>query len=422
LSICYVGAMGFVCETADLAATELEAAELARLEREADRVAGDLPQEGFCAALDRAPALPPAAAQADRVVVLGIGGSALGARAVHEACGAPRPLTTVDNIDPAALEAAWAGGAPAIWVVVSKSGTTTETLAQWAVVRERLRNAGPAAVHVVTGATGPLRELALADGHPIHEIPAEVGGRFSVFTPAATVPLALLGHDVNALLAGARAARDHCARPGGVAARLAALLVAAARQGRNVVTFWSYAERLETVGEWFRQLWAESLGKPRRDGTRVGQTPLHCVGSTDQHSIQQLMVEGPRDKAVVVLAGPAERGIAVPRGYPGAGSGHACGDILEAMRRATTAGMVRAGSPAITLRLDDRSAHSIGSLLMALLCATVVAGRLLDVDPYGQPGVEMAKDATRELLAAPGGAMDREVAQLLGEGRGVHCP
>ena len=110
-------------------------------------------------------------------------------------------------------------------------------------------------------------------------------------------------------------------RPGGVAARLAALLVAAAQDGRNVVTFWSYAERLETVGEWFRQLWAESLGKPRPDGVRVGQTPLHCVGSTDQHSIQQLMVEGPPDKAVVVLAGPPTGDVTAPAGAPGAGAG-----------------------------------------------------------------------------------------------------
>ena len=414
--------MGLVSEAADLAATGLPAPDLRRLEGEADRAAAGLPQAGFCTALDRAPPPPPLAADAGRVVVLGIGGSALGARAVHEACGAPRPLTTVDNIDPAALEAAWADGARATWVIVSKSGTTTETLAQWAVVRERLRATGAAPVHVVTGAEGPLRELALADGLPVHEIPAGVGGRFSVFTPAATVPLALAGLDVGALLQGARAARDHCARPGGVAARLAALLVAAARDGRNVVTFWSYAERIEAVGEWFRQLWAESLGKPCPDGTRVGQTPLHCVGSTDQHSIQQLMVEGPRDKAVVVLAGPAEPGVAVPEGYPGAGAGHACGEILEVMRRATAASMVRAGSPLVTLKLDDWSPHSLGSLLMVFLCAAVVAGRLLDVDPFGQPGVEMAKDATRELLAAPGGAVDRDIARLLGEGDGIRCP
>ena len=233
---------------------------------------------------------------------------------------------------------------------------------------------------------------------------------------------ALAGHDVPGLLEGARRARAHGTAPGGSAARLAALLTAAEDAGRNVVALWAYAERLEPVGEWFRQLWAESLGKKRGDGTRAGQSPLHCVGSTDQHSIQQLMVEGPPDKAVLVLAGPASDDLAVPAEAPGAGSGHSCGRILEAMRRATTAGMVRAGCPAATIRLDDWSEGSLGALLMTFLGATVVAGDLLGVDPYGQPGVEAAKKSTKELLASPGGATDRAVAETLGEGRGVRCP
>jgi glucose-6-phosphate isomerase len=196
------------------------------------------------------------------------------------------------------------------------------------------------------------------------------------------------------------------------------------------VTLWTYAERLETVGEWFRQLWAESLGKRLPDGTPVGQTPLHCVGSTDQHSIQQLMVEGPRDKVVLVLAGP------VPEAPAGRGlqpmfealgeAGEAGGEallwtILDAMRRATTAGMVRAGCPAATLRLDDWSEASVGALLMTFLCATVLGGELLGVDPYGQPGVEAAKIATKELLSGTGSA-EEEIRRLLGEGSGQRCP
>ncbi|MHC4549515.1 MAG: glucose-6-phosphate isomerase [Planctomycetota bacterium] len=415
--------MGLVLETADLAGTGLEERDLRAWQEAAGRAAAALPRVGFSAALDRAPA-PLAAAAGARVVVLGIGGSALGARAVHEACGGTgKPLVVVDNVDPELLEATWAAGAPeeTAWVVVSKSGGTTETLAQWAVVRERLRAAGRAGeVHVVTGADGPLRAQAAADGLPVHEIPEDVGGRFSIFTPAGTVPLALAGHDVAALLAGARAARDHCARADGAASRLAALLVAAAQAGRNVVTMWAYAERLAAVGEWFRQLWAESLGKARADGTRVGQSPLHCVGSTDQHSIQQLMVEGPPDKAVLVIAGPGVRDVTVPPGGPGAG--HTFDAILQAMRRATTAAMVQAGCPAATIRLDDWSEHSVGGLLMVLLCATVVAGRLQEVDPFGQPGVEAAKVAALELLAEPGGRRDRETARLLGEGVGIRCP
>jgi len=413
--------MGFLLETADLRGTNLDLDRLARLREQADAAAPTLAEAAFCAALDRGSPLPDAV-DADRVVVLGIGGSALGARAVHAACGAPTPLEVVDNVDPEALEAAWAGGDPArtAWVVVSKSGGTVETLAQCAVVRGRL--AGRGSVHVVTGASGPLRALALAEDLPVYDVPEEVGGRFSVFTPAATVPLALAGHDVAALLDGAREARDHCRQPGGAAGRLAAFLVAGAEAGRNVVTLWFYAERLETVGEWFRQLWAESLGKRRADGSRAGQTPVHCVGSTDQHSIQQLMVEGPPDKVVLVVAGPPTGGTVIPDAAGAPMAGKTMAEVLDAMRRATTAGMVRAGCPAATLKLGDWSERSLGGLLMTFLCATVLGGELFGVDPYGQPGVEAAKVATKELLAGPGGETDRAIAELLGEGSGLACP
>ena len=391
------------------------------LRSQAAGAAPSLADEGFARALDLEFGLP-GRSGADRIVVLGIGGSALGSRAVHEASRTPQtlPIEVVDNIDPQALEAAWQGGDPlrTAWVVISKSGGTTETLAQFGVVRTRLAELGGGEIHVVTGPDGALRDLANARGYPTHDVPVEVGGRFSVFTPAATVPLALAGHDVARLIEGARAAR----RDPAIAAEIAAFLIAAYGSGCNVVTLWSYAERLETVGEWFRQLWAESLGKRRADGTAVGQTPVHCVGSTDQHSIQQLMVEGPADKAVLVLCGPADDSIVAPAGEAGAGAGHSLGAILTAMRRATSAEMVRAGCPLATLRLDAWDESSMGNLLMQFLLATVLGGRLLEVDPYGQPGVEAAKIATKELLSEPGGARSAEIAQLLGEGEGVRAP
>ncbi|MHC4849555.1 MAG: hypothetical protein ACYTEG_14015, partial [Planctomycetota bacterium] len=384
-------------------------------ELNSDRIAN----AGFATDLGRNYAMPPATA-ADRVVVLGIGGSALGSRCVHEATRGSRhkPVEIVDNIDPEALDRAWGNGDPArtAWVIVSKSGGTTETLAQAAVVRKRLADEKlNAPIHIVTGPTGALREMAEALGYPSYPVPEEVGGRFSVFTPAATVPLALAGHDVAALLEGARAMRDHCCTSGNAGAQLAAWLTAGAESGRNIVALWSYAERLEIVGEWFRQLWAESLGKVRADGTRVGQTPLHCVGSTDQHSIQQLLVEGPRDKMALVLAGPPTAATEVPAGEPGAGSGHPLSGILDAMRQATSAGMVRAGCPTATLHLENWDERDLGSLLMLFLCATVYGGELFGVDPYGQPGVEAAKVATMDLLRDPGGAAATEIAELLGE-------
>ncbi len=415
--------MGFVYEAASLATTGLDPAAVAGLEAQANLAAARLPAAAFVADLARAPALPPRA-DADRVVVLGIGGSALGTRAVHAASPGRDilPILVVDNIDPQPFEEAWLGGDPrrTAWVVVSKSGGTTETLAQFGLLLRRLGEARAGAqVHVVTGAKGPLRDLAAAERLPTHEVPEAVGGRFSVFTPAATVPLALAGHDCAALLEGARAGAAAAAKPGSAAVRLAALLIASANAGRNIVAFWSYAERLETVGEWFRQLWAESLGKLRRDGTRTGQTPVHCVGSTDQHSIQQLMVEGPADKAVVVLAGPPTAQTKAPESTPGVAAGHSLSGILDAMRRATAAAMVRAGCPLATIRLTSWNERAMGGLLMALLASTVIGGDLLGVDPYGQPGVEAAKLATKALLGEPKGPLSVQIAALLGEGRGL---
>ena len=419
--------MGIRCEWARLEGTGLSAEELETVVREAEAAGHTVRDAAFAQDLDLDHGDLPAPTSLDRVVVLGIGGSALGARCVHEATrtGAHKPIEVVDNIDPEAFESVWASGDPArtSWVVVSKSGGTTETLAQFGVLRQRLGELGVAGeIHIVTGPSGALRDLANTEGYPTAPVPEPVGGRFSVFTPAATVALALAGHDVGALLDGARAMRDHCAGAGSVSARLAALLIASERAGRNVIALWSYAERLETVGEWFRQLWAESLGKIQKDGTRVGQTPLHCVGSTDQHSIQQLLVEGPRDKVVLVLCGPSTGDVVAPAGQAGAGAGHALTDVLTAMRRATTAGMVRAGSPAATIKLEAWSEHDLGALLMLFLAATVQGGAILGVNPYGQPGVEAAKLATMELLADPDGAESTEIARILREGEGISVP
>jgi len=280
--------MGIRCAWANLAGTGIDRD--AWLRRAGALNSDLIANAGFASDLGRDYEMPPATA-ADRVVVLGIGGSALGSRCVHEATRESRhkPIEIVDNIDPEALDAAWSNGDPArtAWVIVSKSGGTTETLAQAAVVRKRLADENlNAPIHIVTGPTGPLREMAEALGYPSYPVPEEVGGRFSVFTPAATVPLALAGHDVAALLEGARAMRDHCCTKENAGAQLAAWLTAGAESGRNIVALWSYAERLEIVGEWFRQLWAESLGKVRADGTRVGQTPLHLAVLAANDSIE----------------------------------------------------------------------------------------------------------------------------------------
>ena len=278
-----VTSVGFVLQTSDPSTSGVAEGALKEFLERAEQASSRLADISFVADLSVERTLP-SITSLDRVAVLGIGGSALGSRCVAEACGAPRPLHVVDNIDPDALASALDAGDPARthWVVISKSGGTTETMAQCAYVREKMRALDAwSTATIVTGPDGALRELAEGDGLEIHEVPVPVGGRFSVFTPAATVPLALCGADVGALLAGARTAAEQAQQPGSAAAQLASQLVAAELSGRNVVALWAYAERLESIGEWFRQLWAESLGKVRPDGTRAGQTPLHCVGTTD---------------------------------------------------------------------------------------------------------------------------------------------
>lgn len=352
----------------------------------------------------------------DDVVVLGIGGSSLGAIALRTALGgAGRPrLHVVDNVDPHTLQAVFRSVVPArtLWVVVSKSGTTVEPLALYAVVRRWLDDAGlPAAAHlaIVTDPdAGPLRAIAARDGIPAFAVPANVGGRFSVLTPVGTLPAALAGVDVAALLDGAKAARDACATPAlteNPAGRLAALLWRAhQRAGQGTHVLMPYDDRLRDIAPWFVQLWAESLGKTDVDGLPSGPTPVAARGATDQHSLLQLLMEGPADKVVCFLRVGARRDdLAVPADgdVPEAAAfvrGVGLGALLDAEADATARALVSAGRPSITVTLDSVGAHAVGECLMALMLATVYAGAFYRVDPLGQPGVELGKRLARESL------------------------
>ncbi|MDQ8164610.1 MAG: glucose-6-phosphate isomerase, partial [Gemmatimonadota bacterium] len=210
----------------------------------------------------------------DDVVVLGIGGSALGALALRTALGGatatPR-LHVLDNVDPATMHALLAVLAPArtLWCVISKSGGTVETLSQYAIARAWVERAGlPTKWHfaVVTDPeVGPLRALARRDGLAVFAVPANVGGRFSVFTPVGTLPAALAGYDLAEFLAGAQAMRDRCDTPTlseNPAGLLATLLWRAhQRAGQGTHVMMPYSDALQAIAPWFVQLWGESLGK-----------------------------------------------------------------------------------------------------------------------------------------------------------------
>ena len=364
------------------------------------------------------------------VVVLGIGGSALGPIALrtalrpphwnllHDAAreGNPR-LHVLDNVDPANISALLTrlDLRRSLFVVTSKSGGTAETMAQYLVVRARLAAAvGDAAarerlVFVTDPEKGALRAIARAEGIAALEIPANVGGRFSVLSPVGILPAALMGIDTTALLRGAADLRTRCASgqlDRNIAGTFAALQhLADTTHGRHVQVLMPYSDALRDMAAWFVQLWAESLGKHRTAGDAGGgPTPLAALGATDQHSQVQLFMEGPPDKTVTFIGVEQSDGdVEIPAlhadvpelAYLG---GRRLGELLDIERRATAGALARRGRPNMTLTMETVNAFAVGELLMLFELATAYAGALYDVNAFDQPGVELGKQFTYAML------------------------
>jgi glucose-6-phosphate isomerase len=373
----------------------------------------------------------------ENVVVLGIGGSALGATALLHALRGPDwnerdaeardhfpRLFVLDNVDPHTVGALLdrIDVRRTLFNVISKSGTTAETMAQFLVVRERLARAMPDdegyrrhLLFTTDPETGVLRQIAGRESIASLPIPPAVGGRFSVFSAVGLLPAALVGIEPAALLEGARDMDRRCAtddlgsNPAGLFAALQWL--ADGERGAPVHVMMPYDDRLYSVADWFRQLWAESLGKQRSVDGRdvfVGPTPVKALGATDQHSQVQLYMEGPFDKTVTFLAvAQRDRDLTVPAlygeidalGYLG---GRTLGELLDAERRATAAALAERGRMNMTITLPRLDEHALGQLLMMLQIATVYAGALYEVDPLDQPGVELGKQLTYGLMGRPG--------------------
>ncbi|HZO18027.1 MAG TPA: glucose-6-phosphate isomerase [Gemmatimonadaceae bacterium] len=365
------------------------------------------------------------------IVVLGIGGSALGPIALRSALRSIRwnelgdeardyfpRMHVLENVDPVTIGELLGRIelGRTLFLVVSKSGGTAETMAQYLVVRGRLIDAlgdnfRRHLVFVTDPEKGSLRRIAREESIPALDIPSNVGGRFSVMSAVGLLPAALIGIDIQALMAGAGDMAERCGarellrNPAAMYAILQ--WMADARHGLGTHVIMPYTDNLRDVGDWFVQLWAESLGKIRADGTSVGPTPIPALGATDQHSQVQLFMEGPLDKTVTfitVAAGTAD--IQIPSLHPDVPElaylgGHSLGELLDIERRATAGALARRGRPNMTITLDTRDAWHVGSLLMMLAIATVVAGALYEVNPLDQPGVELGKRYTYAMLGRP---------------------
>jgi glucose-6-phosphate isomerase len=375
------------------------------------------------------------------VVVLGIGGSALGPIALRNSLLAPswnvlspanrngRPrLHVLDNVDPSTMKSLLERlelGAT-LFIVTSKSGGTAETMAQYLVVRDRLdAGARPAHEHLVfvtDPERGALRRIAHDEKITALAVPPNVGGRFSVLSPVGLLPAALAGIDIAALLRGAGAMRERCGatweeNPAGTFAVLQWL--ADTHCGRHGQVFMPYADALRDWAAWFVQLWAESLGKRRTDGTHVGPTPIAALGATDQHSQVQLFMEGPNDKTVTFVTVPRDaddllipsRHTDIPDlAYLG---GHSLGALLSIEQKATSGALAARGRLNMTLALAALDATHIGGLIMLLELATAYAGELYGVNAFDQPGVELGKRFTYGMFGRPGFEKDMEAFKAL---------
>ena len=358
-------------------------------------------------------------ARLDDVLILGTGGSSLGGQTLYAltdrgfgpAGGGPR-LHFLDNIDPDTLVALMDGLdlAKTGIIAISKSGGTAETLAQALVLLPALEAAigrgliPLQAVAVTEAKDSGLRALATYYGLPVFDHNPNIGGRFSVFSVVGALPALIAGLDVEALRGGARAvlrATIEAGRVEDAQPAVGAAIAVGLLQERQVTqsVLMTYADRLAYFGLWYRQLWAESLGK---DGT--GTTPIRALGTADHHSQLQLYLAGPRDKMfTLVMPNAAGQGPSMDAPLAQTSSapmlaGRAYGDLMDATARATAETLVRNGRPVRQIYLPGVDEASLGAIMMHFMIETVIAADLLGVNAFDQPAVEEGKVLARQYL------------------------
>jgi glucose-6-phosphate isomerase len=342
------------------------------------------------------------------LIIVGIGGSSLGLRAVVSALNPSRHIIICDALDPDPLRKllATVDWSKTAINIISKSGGTLEIMAIASVLIDALKtkvgNSWTDHVVVTTDPeTGFLRQWARDHKLATCQIPADVGGRFSIFTAVGILPMVWAGMDVQKFWKGADAAIGaalQVAPENSLPLQLAAQHVAWDQAGRSQSVIMPYATCLMDYARWFVQLWAESLGK---DGK--GQTPIVAVGSADQHAQLQMFAEGPKNKLIRFLTVEQwPEDLTVPTPLDGNAQylkGKRFGTLLTTAAAAMSDALAQVECPSYTLRLPAVTAESLGFLMMTDIMMTVAGGKLYDVNPYGQPGVELGKKLWRERLS-----------------------
>lgn len=371
----------------------------------------------------------------ENFVVLGIGGSALGNIALQTALNpymynmdekqrkGPR-LFVFDNVDPMQLASflSWAEDKldKTIFNVISKSGRTAETASQFMVITQMLMDKLGAdgfrkqVVATTDANEGTMRKIADQSGLRTLVVPDGVGGRFSVLSPVGLLSASMCGIDIDALLAGA-AAMDKAVSKEDFFANPAAVNAAVNwhfyNRGKPISVMMPYSHALKDLSDWYRQLWAESLGKTKNlqgKDVFVGPTPVKALGTTDQHSQVQLYREGPNDKLFTflqvkdfqqeVIIGDAPQ-VAPELGYL---AGQKMSKLLNSEKLATEYALLHDKRPCMTVLFDRIDASAIGQFIYLFEVTTSIAGLLFNINAYDQPAVELGKEATFALMGRPG--------------------
>src|SRR5882762_5084271 len=378
------------------------------------------------------------------LIVLGIGGSALGNIALQNALNpytynlqsdrsrAGPQLFILDNVDPDQIRSIVELITPKIKKtvlnVISKSGETAETAAQFILFRDLLKkHLGTAHKDNILATTDPkggtLRQIATDEGYKTLEVPDGVGGRFSVLSAVGLFSAAMCGIDIEELLEGAADMDKRAKKPDlfeNPSAMIGALHYLLDRKGKKIAVMMPYSTALYSCADWFRQLWAESLGK--KDGLHkknvfAGQTPIKALGTTDQHSQVQLYREGPNDKIITFLEiEKFQRPLSIPDTMKHVETlkylaNSSFQTLINNEKIATEYALMESDRPTATVIFPRISPHTVGQFLYMYEVAVSYMGSLLEINTYDQPGVELGKKATFALMGRPGyEAMKKEIA------------
>ena len=341
------------------------------------------------------------------IALVGVGGSSLGVKAIYEMLAhGQKNLIFFDNLDPfliaSNLNKISLDGT--IFIISSKSGTTIETISIFKCILERFKIVNFENFIIISDPNSPLEIYAKARNIRVFNIPKNVGGRFSVLSAVGLVPLGLSGVDVSEILNGAMACKaQHLG--GDDDTILQKAYHYARHETAKINVLFSYSSRLASFNDWFVQLWAESLGK-KRGYKRVGLTPVGLIGSKDQHSFLQLIMEGAKDKTVTFITAKKHEDQNLKLSNLSLDGLQSCdftndleiASVLNAQARATMQALKSENISVDEIRLDSLDAWHSGYLVYYYELLTSATGLMLGINTYNQPGVELAKLLLRQNL------------------------